>query len=538
MYNQIFNLTSKTMSYKEWPYIEAQRIADRSARLGKDNITAQTGYGPSGLPHIGTFGEVARTSFVLQALAVIAPQIKSHLISFSDDMDGLRDAPKNIPNREMVLEHLGKPLTSVPDPYGEEPSFAHNMNRKLREFLDSFGFQYEFVSSTEKYRSGAFNAGLQRIMGKYAKIKELFVHTIGEEKREGWSPFFPICQGCGGIYTTQVTGHDAARNTVAYLCQADGEGKYKPCGHKGEASVLDGQCKAGWKVDWALRWAALGIDYEMHGEDLLDSARLSAKLVREIGGRPPELFKYELFLDETGRKISKKIGNGISMEQWLRYAPVDSLLFFMYQKPQQTKKMGLPLLPKIVDGYLELMAGYDGSAHDSPAFFVGRLAKGAHAAAQQGENIITYSLIDNLAAALNVTDPAIVRDYLMKYQPGVAGNLPYYDELIARVITYYKEYHLANKTAVEPTRAHDEAVRAFMEALVALGASGVVTAEAAQSASFHAAKEREVNMKEWFVTLYRILVGQDSGPKIGSFVALIGVEKAVERLKVHLETKG
>ena len=523
------------MSYKEWPYVEAQRIADRAARLGKDNITAQTGYGPSGLPHIGTFGEVARTSFVLQALAVTAPQLKSHIISFSDDMDGLREAPKNIPNREMVTQHLGKPLTSVPDPYGEEPSFAHNMNRKLREFLDSFGFTYEFASSTEKYRAGAFNEGLKRIMGKYEKIKEMFVHTIGEEKREGWSPFFPICKGCGRIYTTQVTGYSAENNSVSYECRLDGEGKYKPCGHKGEASVLDGNCKVGWKVDWALRWAALGVDYEMHGEDLLDSARLSAKIVREIGGKPPELFKYELFLDETGRKISKKIGNGISIEQWLRYAPVDSLLFFMYQKPQQTKKMGLPILPKIVDGYLEMMAGYEGEDHDTPAFFVNRLAKGAHAGAQQGENIVNYSLIDNLASALNVTDKAVVREYLVKYQPAVAKNLPYFDELIEDVITYYTEFHLAQKTRVEPGHTLDEAVRAFMEALVSLKNAGGVTAEAAQNASFQAAKERGVNMKEWFITLYRILIGQDSGPKIGSFVTLIGVERAVEQLKAHLD---
>ncbi|MDH4184002.1 MAG: lysine--tRNA ligase [Nitrospinota bacterium] len=525
------------MSYKEWPYIEAQRIADRAARLGKESMTAQTGYGPSGLPHIGTFGEVARTSFVLQALEVIAPQLKSHLISFSDDMDGLREAPQNIPNREMVLQHLGKPLTSVPDPYGEEASFAHNMNRKLREFLDSFGFKYEFASSTDKYRSGAFNEGLKRIMGKYDKIKQMFVANIAEDKRDAWSPFFPICQNCGRVYTTVVTGYDAAAATVAYSCQAGAEGKYDACGHKGVASVLDGNCKVGWKVDWALRWAALGIDYEMHGEDLLDSARLSSKIVREIGGKPPELFKYELFLDEEGRKISKKIGNGVTMEQWLRYAPVDSLLYFMYLKPQQTKKMGLPLLPKIVDGYLELMAGYDGHTHDSAAFFVGRLAKGVHAGAQQGENIITYSLIDNLASALSVTDPSIVREYLIKYQPAVAENLPYYEELIADVLTYYTEWRLANRVMVEPTHEFDEAVAAFAAELEKLAAAGEVTAEAAQNASFQAAKERGINMKQWFGALYGILLGQDSGPRIGSFVALIGVVRAVARLKAHLEAK-
>ena len=523
------------MSYKEWPYIEAQRIADRAARLDKENITAQTGYGPSGLPHIGTFGEVARTSFVLQALQVVAPQLKSHLICFSDDMDGLREVPQNVPNKEMVAKHLGKPLTSVPDPYGEEPSFAHYMNRNLRAFLDSFGFKYEFASSTDKYESGAFNEGLRRIMNKYDKIKKMFVANIAEDKRETWSPFFPICENCGRIYTTVVTDYNLEEMTVTYLCQAGVEGKYSSCGHTGQVSVLDGDCKVGWKVDWALRWAALGIDYEMHGEDLLDSARLSSKIVREIGGKPPELFKYELFLDETGKKISKKIGNGISIDQWLRYAPVDSLLYFMFQKPQQTKKMGLPILPKIVDGYLELMAGYDGHTHDSPAFFVGRLASGAHASAQRGQNIVTYSLIDNLVAALNITDPEVVREYLIKYQPDVKENLPYYDKLISGVLAYYQEYHLAGREQLAPIHDHDEAVRAFMEELEKLATEGEVTAEAAQNASFQSAKDREINMKQWFGVLYRIFLGQDSGPRIGSFVALIGADKAIARLRAHLD---
>lgn len=531
--------TGRAETYAEWPFVEARRIIERCKRHGKSEIIAQTGYGPSGLPHIGTFGEVARTSFVLQALNIAAPEIKTHLISFSDDMDGLREAPSNIPNREMILKHLGKPLTSIPDPFGEEQSYAHYMNRKLREFLDSFGFEYEFKSSTDMYRSGAFNEGLKRILRKYDKVKGLFVKTISEDKREAWSPFFPICQNCGKIYSTRVTGFDAETATVSYVCDVSAPGKYEACGHSGEVSALDGNCKVGWKVDWALRWFSLGIDYEMHGEDLMESGRLSAKIVREIGGKPPELFKYELFLDETGRKISKKIGNGVTIDQWLSYAPVDSLLYFMYLKPQQAKRMGLPILPKIIDGYLELMARSEEAAEDSPVTFVTRLSKGAHAGALHGENVVTYSLIYNLAIALSVTDASIVREYLVKYQPEVANNIEYYDELISDVLTYYREYYLPQRQGEEAGHEYDDALRQFAAELEKLEASGEeVTADAAQNLAFQAAKAHEVGMKDWFKTLYRVFLGQSSGPKIGSFVALIGVDRALERLRGHLDAGG
>ncbi|MCX7029826.1 MAG: lysine--tRNA ligase, partial [Spirochaetes bacterium] len=288
------------MPYTEWPYVEAQRILDRLKKLGRMSVTTETGYGPSGLPHLGTFGEVARTSFVLQALKTMAPEVESRLIAFSDDMDGLREVPQNVPNREMLKPHLGKPLTSVPDPFGQEPSYAHFMNKRLREFLDSFGFRYTFASSTEQYRSGRFNDALKRVMEHYDEIRQMFVATIAEEKRATWSPFFPVCQSCGRIYSTRVTGVDRAGCTVSYTCDTPLAGKYKCCGHAGTASILDGGCKLGWKVDWALRWFALGVDYETHGEDLLDSVRLSSKIVKVIGGEPPETFKYELFLDDKG----------------------------------------------------------------------------------------------------------------------------------------------------------------------------------------------------------------------------------------------
>jgi lysyl-tRNA synthetase class 1 len=517
--------------YTEWPYKEAERIVERLNRLGKKNVVVETGYGPSGLPHIGTFGEVARTSFVLQALRTVAPEIDRHLIAFSDDMDGLREAPSNIPNRELVIPHLGKPLTAVPDPFGEEPSYAHYMNRRLREFLDSFGFVYEFRSSTDQYRSGVFNEALGRVMDNYAAVKAMFVKTIAEEKREAWSPFFPICQSCGKIYSTRVVGYDAAARTVDYVCDTGADGKYAPCGHRGATSVLNGAAKVGWKVDWALRWYALGVDYEMHGEDLTESGRLSARIAKTLGADPPELFKYELFLDEEGRKISKKIGNGMSLDQWLSYGPVDSLLYFMYDKPQKPKKMGLPIFPKIVDEYLTLIAGYEAAEKNHPGYFIVSQAKGAHADTGDG-TVVTYSLIYNLLIALAEPDRDIIRGYLLRYQPHIEANMGYYDAMIDQTIRYYTEVYLPNKTEEAPDRELDGAVARFLTALEATGDDA--DADGLQNIVFTVAKENEIKPKAWFTNLYRLFLGQSSGPKIGSFITLLGREKAMERLRAHL----
>jgi lysyl-tRNA synthetase class 1 len=519
---------------KEWPFVEAGRITERLAKLGKTSVTAETGYGPSGLPHIGTFGEVARTSFVLQALATLEPGIDARIIAFSDDMDGLREVPKNLPNAAMLKEHLGKPLTAIPDPFGEEKSFAHYMNRKLREFLDGFGFSYTFASSTEQYASGVFDDGLRRIMANYEAVSALFKATIAEEKRAAWSPFFPICENCGRVYSTRITGLDLRALTVSYTCDAPLAGKYASCGHAGVASILGGKCKVGWKVDWALRWYSLGIDYEMHGEDLLESARLSSKIVKVLGAEPPELFKYELFLDEKGKKISKKIGNGISLEQWLRFAPVDSLLYIMYVKPQQAKKMGLAILPEIVDDYLELVAQYDGE-EDSPVPFISRLSKGAHAGKLAGQKVITYSLILELILALNQDDPRIVRDYLLKYQPDIAGNVAYYEALIANALAYYREVLKPARSVEKADHQMDAALSVLRDELARRAAAGEEPdAEALQTAVFQVAKDREIKMKDWFRTVYRVFLGQNQGPRIGSFIALLGFAKCIERLEAHL----
>ena len=314
-----------------WPFEEAKKIIFKKDKLA-NNVVFETGYGPSGLPHIGTFAEVARTIFVMKAYNELMPDSNLELIVFSDDMDGLRSLPDNIPNHDLLCQYLGTPLSAIPDPYGTEKSFATHMNNQLQDFLNAYGFKYHFQSSTDAYCHGLFNEGLQRIMDNYDKIRNLFIKTISKEKRDSWSPFFPICDKCGKIYTTRIINVDQKKYKIRYICDMT-DGNYNPCGHIGDSSIFDGKCKVGWKIDWALRWYAFKVDYEMHGKDLMDSAVLSKKICNIIYGTPPITYKYELFLDEKGAKISKKIGNGISMEEWLSYAPIGALLHFLLSNP-------------------------------------------------------------------------------------------------------------------------------------------------------------------------------------------------------------
>ena len=315
---------------KSWAFEEARKLADRIKRSGKSEAILETGYGPSGLPHIGTFGEVLRTTFVMRAFKLLTG-MPAKIIVFSDDMDGFRKVPTNVPDQEMLAQNLDKPLTAVPDPFGKYESFAHHNNAMLRRFLDSFGFEYEFKSSTEAYKSGQFNDCLQKILEHYDEIMDIMLPSLREERRETYSPFFPICKRTGKVLQVPIIETKPENSTIVY--------KDPETGELIETSVLDGNCKLQWKADWGMRWVALGVDYEMNGKDLIDSFKLSSKIARTIGGTPPENLTYELFLDEEGKKISKSKGNGLSMDEWLKYAPSESLAYYMYQAPKRAKRL-------------------------------------------------------------------------------------------------------------------------------------------------------------------------------------------------------
>src|SRR4026207_2514770 len=332
-----------------WPFEEARKIVARLKKTPKDQVIFETGYGPSGLPHIGTFGEVARTTMVRHAFRVLTDdKIKPRLIAFSDDMDGLRKVPDNVPNKDMLAAHLGKPLSRVPDPFSNEyPSFGAHNNARLRAFLDHFGFQYEFPSSTECDKSGGFDKALLAVLERFEAVMKIMLPSLREERAQTYSPFLPICPRTGVVLQVPIVAHDVKGGTVSY---DDPETKERVT-----VRVTGGHCKLQWKPDWAMRWFALGVDYEMAGKDLIDSVKLSGKICAALGSPPPEGFNYELFLDDKGQKISKSKGNGLSVDEWLAYAPPQSPALFLYQKPRAAKRLYFDVIPRAVDDYLTFL---------------------------------------------------------------------------------------------------------------------------------------------------------------------------------------
>src|ERR1700757_605085 len=409
---------------KAWPFEEAQKVARRLAATGKDHALFETGYGPSGLPHIGTFGEVARTSWVRHAFTELTG-LPSRLIAFSDDMDGLRKVPDNVPNRDLLTLHLGKPLTRIPDPFGSHDSFGAHNNARLRSFLDSFGFEYEFASSTEYYASGRFDAALIRVLECYDKVMAVILPTLGPDRRATYSPILPIHPRTGIVM----------QEPMEHIDPAAGMGTWKDptTGETFQTSVKGGACKLQWKADWAMRWYALGVDYEMSGKDLIDSVKLSSRICRILGSTPPEGFTYELFLDEHAQKISKSKGNGLAVEDWLRYAPPESLAQFMYNAPQRAKRLYFDVIPRAADEYLANATRLNADDRSNPAWHIhaGRLPN-------HNGSPVSFGMLLNLASVVNAETPSILWGFIRRYSPDASPETkPFLDKLVNYAIAYY-----------------------------------------------------------------------------------------------------
>jgi lysyl-tRNA synthetase class 1 len=516
----------KKINYKSWPFTEARRIVKFVGQGGlSTDAVFQTGFGPSGLPHIGTFAEVARTTWVRRAYEKLTGA-KTRLIAFSDDLDGLRKVPGNLPEPEMLRQHLGKPLSDIPDPYGCCESFSGHMIGKLKEFLDTFGFDYELRSASQAYRSGDFNEGLKLLLRNVDRILEIILPTLKEENREGWSPFFPACESCNRLYTTRVTGYHLDEFAVDYVCDAP-FGEIMGCGHEGTASVLDGGVKVGWKVDWALRWFSYGVNYEMYGKDLIPSAELSNKIVRIMGGAPPCGFFYEMFLDENGEKISKSRGNGVSVEEWIEYAPVESLAYFIFRDPRAAKRLHLDMIPRTVDEYLDNLRRYrdmdEVKRLDSPLWHI----HDAGASVPEYGSAINFTLVNNLVSALGNPDVDLVRGFMTRYDTEVEKYPEVVDTLVEKGIAYYNDRILPNKKYREPTDAEKGLFSDLKEALNEPGASKMSEKEL-QSVVFDIARGKDVEPKDLFAAIYEVLLGQERGPRFGTFARLVGVQRVIE----------
>lgn len=508
-----------------WPFQEARALLDKRLKgkvPEKGYVLFETGYGPSGLPHIGTFGEVARTTWVRNAFKVLAPDIPTKLFAFSDDMDGLRKVPDNIPNKEMVAEHLGKPLTQVPDPFGTHESFGHHNNARLRGFLDSFGFEYEFKSATEAYTSGAFDAALMQVLRKYDEVINVVLPTLGEERRQTYSPFLPVCPRTGRVLQAKVLERDVDAGTIVYEDPDSGE--------KVEVPVTGGGCKLQWKADWGTRWYALGVDYEMSGKDLIPSVELSSKICRILGGTPPQSLTYELFLDDKGQKISKSKGNGIAVEEWLKYAPAESLALFMFQKPKAAKRLYFDVIPRNVDDYLSHVGAFDGQDTkqrlQNPAWHI-------HGGKPPHEpTALSFSILLNLVGVCHSDDPAVLWHYISRYAPEATPESdPLLDKLVRYAIVYYGDFVKPNKTFRLASEAEQGALQELRDKLAA--APQGAGAEELQDIVYEVGKGHETtfaSLRDWFKALYEILLGQEQGPRMGSFFALYGVQESIALL--------
>jgi lysyl-tRNA synthetase, class I len=516
-----------------WPFEEARKIVARLKRKPKDEVIFETGYGPSGLPHIGTFGEVARTSMVRHAFRVLTgDNIKTRLIAFSDDMDGLRKVPDNIPNKEMVAQHLGKPLTKVPDPFGTYGSFAEHNNARLRAFLDHFGFEYEFMSSTACYTSGRFDAALLRVLEHFEAVMAVMLPSLREERAQSYSPFLPISPKTGAVLQVPIVAHDAKAGTITYQ-DPDGAERVTTL-------VTGGRCKLQWKPDWAMRWVALGVDYEMAGKDLIDSVKLSGEICRTLGGTPPEGFNYELFLDENGQKISKSKGNGLTIDEWLRYASPESLSLFMYREPKAAKRLYFDVIPRHVDEYQQFLEAYP---RQSAKERLGNPVWHIHGGAPpQADNPVNFAMLLSLVTASNAENADTLWGFIGRYRPGVTKEShPGLAKLVEYAIHYFRDFVLPAKKFREPGASERAALIDLRDALSQLPADA--SAEAIQEVVYEVgrrepyldARKKGKDGKpgvslDWFNTLYQVLLGQDKGPRFGSFVAAYGIQNTIDMI--------
>jgi lysyl-tRNA synthetase, class I len=504
---------------RAWPFEEARRIVRRLETLNggaDETVIFETGYGPSGLPHIGTFGEVARTAMVRHAFEVLTEgRRKTRLICFSDDMDGLRKVPDNVPNRDMLVQYLDKPLTSVPDPFGgEHPSFAHHNNARLRRFLDQFGFDYEFYSATESYRAGLFDETLLKMLNAYDKVMDIILPTLGPERRQTYSPFLPISVDTGKVLQVPMLERHPGRGTVVYVDPDTGK--------RVETAVTGGRVKCQWKADWALRWTALGVDYEMCGKDLIDSVTLSSKICRALGGTPPENFIYELFLDQDGGKISKSKGNGLTIEEWLTYASPESLALFMFQKPKAAKRLFFDVIPKAVDEYLTYVAKYpreeERAKLENPAWHV------HFGNPPRAELPISFGLLLNLVAVSNAEAKATLWGFIRRYSPAATPEkFPVLDQLVGYALAYYRDFVRPQKIYRLANDKERQALQALAERLATVpeGTSG----EELQNMVYEVGKAHAFEpLRTWFSALYEVLLGQPQGPRFGSFIELFGID--------------
>jgi len=508
-----------------WPFVEARKLIKDRKKIfeKKGKITLQTGYGPSGLPHIGTFAEVARTSMMVNAIKYII-DIPAEIITFSDDMDGLRKVPDNIPNKEILEKNLHKPLTTIPDPFKKYKSFGEHNNEMLKSFLNKFKFHYIFKSSTDTYKNGLFNETLNIVLEKYEKILEIVLPTLGKERQKTYSPFLPVCPKTGKVLEVPIIEVNKKQGKIVY--QNDDE--------KIETEIVNGKCKLQWKVDWAMRWYTFDVDYEMYGKDLIESAILSSKICQTLGKKPPNGFAYEMFLDEKGEKISKSKGNGITIEEWLNYASPESLSLYMYQNPKRAKKLYADVVPKAVDEYLACIDKFSEQKDDQKLLNpVWHIHKGNP---PKEKSIMPFSVLLNLVGTSNATDKDLLWKFIKKNKKDIkVSDHPILDSLIQYALKYFQDVVKPNKKHRKPNDKEKKALQDLVARLKEC--KDQMNPEEIQTIVYSVGKDNgyKENLREWFKVIYEIIFGDQDGPRMGFFISFFGIKESIELINKYIK---
>ena len=510
--NSIIQATSS------WPFVEARKLVKERQKIyeKKGKITLQTGYGPSGLPHIGTFAEVARTTMMVNAINQII-DIPTEIITFSDDMDGLRKIPDNVPNKEILEKNLHKPLTSVPDPFKKYKSFGEHNNEMLKKFLNQLKFNYTFKSSTDTYKKGLFNDALLLVLEKYEQINNIVLPTLGKERQKTYSPFLPICPETGQVLEVPIIE----------IKKKEGKIIYQNGDKKMETEVINGKCKLQWKVDWAMRWYSFNVDYEMYGKDLIESAIISSKICQTLGKKSPNGFAYEMFLDEKGEKISKSKGNGITIEQWLQYASPESLCLYMYQNPKRAKKLYADVVPKAVDEYLDCIDKFD--QQDDKHRLLNPVWHVHNGNPPKEKSIMPFSVLLNLVGTSNATDKDVLWKFIKKYKKDIkVSDHPILDNLVEYALKYFADIVKPNKKYKKPNEKEKKALQDLVKRLE--DCKDQMDPEAIQTIVYSVGKDNgyQENLREWFKAIYEIIFGDQDGPRMGFFISFFGIKETIE----------
>ena len=510
--NSIIQATSS------WPFVEARKLVKERQKIyeKKGKITLQTGYGPSGLPHIGTFAEVARTTMMVNAINQII-DIPTEIITFSDDMDGLRKIPDNVPNKEILEKNLHKPLTSVPDPFKKYKSFGEHNNEMLKKFLNQLKFNYTFKSSTDTYKKGLFNDALLLVLEKYEQINNIVLPTLGKERQKTYSPFLPICPETGQVLEVPIIE----------IKKKEGKIIYQNGDKKMETEVINGKCKLQWKVDWAMRWYSFNVDYEMYGKDLIESAIISNKICQTLGKKSPNGFAYEMFLDEKGEKISKSKGNGITIEQWLQYASPESLCLYMYQNPKRAKKLYADVVPKAVDEYLDCIDKFD--QQDDKHRLLNPVWHVHNGNPPKEKSIMPFSVLLNLVGTSNATDKDVLWKFIKKYKKDIkVSDHPILDNLVEYALKYFTDIVKPNKKYKKPNEKEKKALQDLVKRLE--DCKDQMDPEAIQTIVYSVGKDNgyQENLREWFKAIYEIIFGDQDGPRMGFFISFFGIKETIE----------